>query len=203
MKQYEESTFKNIQNLLKDSFEMISSEYYVLKSQRNDLEVNLNILLSEEQKLKGSSSKDDFMSPRKEDRKKTSEISDQMNQIRNQLDELNQKLKSMNEKRNELNDSIDFLDEFMKDMDESDLLIYPNSKKKNMKVIKKESPLVRTTDENHFYQLSGTDLNKLDHYVRNFSNISAYSTFDQRRTAVELMTAAKEMKEIIYSAKEI
>ena len=137
MKQYEESTFKNIQNLLKDSFEMISSEYYVLKSQRNDLEVNLNILLSEEQKFKGSSSKDDFMSPRKEDRKKTSDISDQMNQIRNQLDELNQKLKSMNEKRNELNDSIDFLDEFMKDMDESDLLIYPNSKKKNMKVIKK------------------------------------------------------------------
>ena len=103
---------------------------------------------------------------------------------------------SMNEKRNELNDSIDFLDEFMKDMDDSDLLIYPNSKKKNMKVIKKESPLVRTTDENHFYQLSGTDLNKLDHYVSNFSNISAYSTFDQRRTAVELMTAAKEMKEI-------
>lgn len=203
MKQYEESTIKNIQNLLKDSFEMISSEYYVLKSQRNDLEVNLNILLSEEQKINSTSSKEDFMSPRKEDRKKNSEISNQITQIRNQLDELNQKLKSMNEKRNELNDSIEFMDDFIKDMDESDLLIYPNSKKKSMKVIKKESPLVRSTDENHFYQLSGTDLNKLDHYVSNFSNISAYTTFDQRRAALELMTSAKEMKEIIYNAKEI
>lgn len=202
MKQYEAATLKKISDLLKESFERLSDEYYVYKNQRNDLEVDLNILLSEKNKSKAGESNEDFLSPRKNDKKKDDSIDNEITAIKNKLNELNKKIKEMNEKRNEINDSIEFYEELLTDMVESDLVIRPNAKKKSMKVVKKDSPF-STFEDNTNYQITSSDLGKLDHIAKTFSNVSSYTKFDPNRACIELSNISKEMNTIISSAKKI